>query len=79
MEVTVISICDLMDLLYPGYWTDQLYKNISWEESSEFVRRWCKTNGAHYYAREKVNFSKAEAVHEARNLGKRIVVVEDLS
>ena len=78
-DIKVISICDLMDILYPGYWEKQLYKHITYEESSEWMRKWCETNNAHYYAREKTRFSKNEAEYEARQLGKSIVVVEDLS
>ena len=78
-RIRVISICDLMDMIFPKYWENSRYKHIDYEESSEAVRLWCKTHNAHYYAREKTNFSTVEAKHEARRLGKSIVVVEDLS
>jgi hypothetical protein len=78
-DVKIISICDLMDMIFPKYWENERYKHIDYDESSEAMRQWCKTHNAHYYAREKHCFSKVEAIVEAQKLGKSIVVVEDLS
>jgi len=77
--VEIVNDCDLMEILFPGYWSQALYANYSWEEMSCAVVKWCMENDAHYYAREKHEFIIYEAVHEAKDAGKSVVVVENMS
>ena len=78
-EVKVIGICDLMEQLFPGYWDNLNFLKYDYETTSKAVREWCEANNAHYYAQPKEKFWVPIGVGEAIELGKPIVVVEDLS
>ena len=70
--IDVYGICSVMDEIDPD-------GELSWEESGEKVREWCRDHDACYYARPKESFSTHEAIEQARKEGKSRVVVEDLS
>jgi hypothetical protein len=78
-SVEAVDICDLMEVLYPGYWDEQRYLKITYEVSRNRVESWCREHGAHYYARPREEFSTYEAREEALSYGLRRVVLEDLS
>ena len=65
-EIKVISICDLE-------------LSDDFETSCMQVQEYCRINNAHYYAREREEFSRWEAINEALAWNKTSVVVEDLS
>lgn len=71
-QVRVVNVCDLIDIFCDagvhGY-----------KDQSNAVIQWCRNSGAHYYARPKENFFIDEAIEEAKNQNKSVVVVEDLS
>lgn len=71
----VVNICDLLDILFGEDWT----KHPSYEEQSKVIVQWCRDSGAHLYSRPKEDFFIHEAIEEARNQSKSVVVVEDLS
>ena len=78
-SVEAINVCDLLEMLYPGYWTAERYLHISYEDSRDLIESWCRLHGAYYYARGREEFSPYEAREEALSYGLRRVVLEDLS
>mgnify|MGYP006275711121 CR=1 FL=1 len=74
-----INVCHLLEVLYPGYWKQSLYLEVSYEASRVRIESWCREHGAHYYARGREEFSEGEARAEAEALGLTRVVLEDLS
>lgn len=78
-EVEAVNVCDLLEVLYPGYWEKELYTTITYESSRERIESWCTDHGAIYYARGREEFSLYEAAAEAMERGLTRVVYEDLS
>lgn len=77
--VKVINVCDLMDVLIPG-WTEPTEDGAErYRRAGAAVMGWVNAHGAHYYAADREDFSKVAAAFEAERAGKRVVVVEDLS
>ena len=74
--VKVINICALIDVILPDYWGNP---NYTYADESKAVMDWCEANDAHYYADVRENFWVGHGVREAREAGKSVVVVEDLS
>lgn len=74
--VTVINICKLIDAILPEYWGNP---NITYKDESKAVMDWCEANDAHYYADVREDFWVGHGVSEAKEVGKSIVVTEDLS
>lgn len=75
--IKVINVCDLLGVLFGESWASDYDR--SYEETQAAILTWCKANGAHYYARPRENYSRIEAIAEARSAGNVTVVVEDLS
>ena len=79
-KFTMINICDLLPVVIPGYWDlDWNHPDRDYATSRAKTEAWCKAHGAHYYSRDRENFSQSEAVAEATKLGLDRVVYEDLS
>jgi hypothetical protein len=78
-EIEIVNICDLLGILFPGYWDNCNFTKYDYEETRNKVVEWCEANDSHYYARGRENFFIWEACNEAEALGKSKVVVEDLS
>jgi hypothetical protein len=76
-EVKVINVCDLMDVLVPG-WSSE-FGMEAYRRAGAGVMGWVNEHGAHYYAADREDFSMTKAAFEAERAGKRVVVVEDLS
>ena len=70
--IDVYGICSVMDEIDP----DGL---LSYEDSGDKLKEWCRDHDACYYARPRESFSTHEAIEQARREGKSRVVVEDLS
>lgn len=75
--VKVINVCDLMDVLVPG-WSGE-FGAAAYSKAGAAVMAWVNAHGAHYYAADREDFSQTCAAFEAERAGKRVVVVEDLS
>lgn len=75
--VAVINVCHLLDVIYGKNWAGDF--NRSYAETQSAIMAWCDANDSHYYARGREDFSRYEAVEEAKQAGKTAVVVEDLS
>ena len=73
--VKVINVCDWLDHTYSKDWD----KHPDYETSGKDLKAWCKKNNSYYYARDRADFSLAEAVQLSIENGKDTVVVEDLS
>lgn len=67
-----------------------IYGPDLWADNSRFVEddidtqnrrfaKWCKRRRLHYYARPREDFFEFEAIEEAKKLGFKGVVLEDLS
>lgn len=73
--VEIISICDLLDEIYPtwldGEWNPKL--------QDETVRNWCDENDAVLYQSSKEYFSYQAGADMAKDNGKRKAVVNNLS
>ena len=74
--VKVINICALIDVMLPDYWGNP---NYTYKETNKIVMDWCEANDAHYYADVRENFWVGHGVREAKEAGKSVVIVEDLS
>lgn len=77
--VEAINICDLLEVLIPGYWSMDGSERPDYETSRGLTTAWCKANGAHYYAEDREDFSLIEAASQAVQKGLLRVVYEDLS
>ena len=77
--IATVNICDLLDLLYPGYWSARRYLNIDYADSQSVIEEWCATHGAYYYSAPRDEFSVSDAVLNAADRGLSVVVLEDLS
>lgn len=75
--VTNIYSVDLLDAIVPGWST--AWAQGQYEVTEAAVTAWCEAHNAHYYARGDEDFSEYEAAGEAAALGKRIVVLDNLS
>jgi len=72
MDVTVVGIGDFVE--------EQNIEGLNWDDSIVFMRSFLENNPHyHYYGKVRENFSKYEAVCEAKKLGKTVVILEDLS
>jgi hypothetical protein len=78
-EIEVVNICDLLEILFPGYWEAGKYKDHTWDVTSKAVIKWCEDNDAHYYGAPRESFSIYTGIREAEAAGKSKVVVEDMS
>ena len=77
---TLINICDVIDVVIPGYWNlDWSHPDRDYTASRRKIEAWCAAHGAHYYARGRTDFSQSEAIEEAKARGLDRVVYEDLS
>ena len=77
--VSAVNICDLLDLLYPGYWSARRYLDIDYTVTGPAIDVWCAAHGAYYYAAPRDEFSVSDAVLDAAARGLSVVVLEDLS
>lgn len=77
--VATVNICDLLAMLYPGYWSARRYLDIDYTASVSAVDAWCEAHGAYYYAAPRDEFSVSDAVGIAADRGLSVVVLEDLS
>jgi len=77
--VATVNICDLLDLLYPGYWSARRYLDIDYAVTGPAIDEWCAAHGAYYYAAPRDEFSVSDAVLNAADRGLSVVVLEDLS
>lgn len=77
--VTAVNICDLLPVIYPGWYELDLCFTVSYEERTAAVAAWCAAHGAHYYSCGREDFSKQQARLDAMALGLDRVVYEDLS
>ena len=53
--------------------------NLSREEEVKCINDFISDNNAHYYCKEKHKFSILSAINEAHDLGKSVVLVQNLS
>ena len=77
--VATVNICDLLDLLYPGYWSARRYLDIDYADSQSVIEEWCSAHGAYYYSAPRDEFSVSDAVLITAARGLSVVVLEDLS
>jgi len=73
--IVIVNICHLLDHLYGK---DKWFE-VGYLLASKRVREWAEEHGADFYSRPREDFFRSEAVEIARNHGKKMVVVEDLS
>ena len=74
--VKVIGICALIDALVPDYWGNV---NYTYKEINKVITKWCEENDSHYYADVREHFWVGHGVSEAKEAGRSVVIVEDLS
>jgi hypothetical protein len=73
-DISVINICDYMDLMYPG----QPF-GPAWEVQIRDMKEFCSANNCNYYGVPRENFSMLEALKDTQDKGLKFVIVEDLS
>ena len=69
--IKIVNIVKLLNAIAKGV--------DDYQAESQIVQKWVAENDAHFYGRPKDGFSMQEAVTEAKNAGKEIVVIEDIS
>jgi hypothetical protein len=93
-SVTADEVIDGVNVIYSGTLDKALFGSEWWKVDyavrAAASRAWMRRRGAHYYAEEKwvygddggiegLGFSVHKGVREAKRVGARIVVVENLS
>ena len=77
-EVEIITINEWTEQTYGKLAEDESYKE-DYQERHWTMLKYCAANNVHYYCAEKENFMPWFAQMEAADLGKRKVIVENLS
>lgn len=78
-DVKVVSKCDLLEELIPGYWEEGKYIHYDYETTCKMVDEWANKHNAYVYERCKEDFYIYEAQELAAEEGNTIVVVDNLS
>jgi len=78
-DVTAINVTHLLEVVIPGYWSMNRRERPDYTTSRTLVASWCEAHGAHYYAKDREDFSLYEAAREAVDKGLTRMVYEDLS
>ena len=79
VRVQTINICDLLEVLVPGYWSMDFLQRPDHAATQAAVTDWCRTHGALYYSAPREEFSRYGAACQALRAGLELVVLEDLS
>ncbi len=79
VRVQTINICDLLEVLFPGYWSMDFLQRPDYAASQAAVADWCRTHGALHYAAPREEISRYTAACAALRAGLELVVLEDLS
>lgn len=79
VDVTAINVTHLLEVVIPGYWSMSFRERPDYTTSRALVASWCEAHRAHYYAKDREDFSLYEAARQAADLGLTRVVYEDLS
>lgn len=81
--VEVIHSSELMNVIFPGYWSNNLYFKIEPDVQAKAVADWCANNNAHFFSWEGPSYGRLAmqdcAILNAVALGKSKVVIEALS
>lgn len=77
--IRVINIGALLEVLYPGYYTNKLFLKISYEEARAKVAEWAAANDCSLYSDSREDFFVSRGVAVALREGRSGVIVEDLS
>jgi hypothetical protein len=78
-EVRTINITDLLEVVFPGYWSMDFLQRPDYTASQAAVTDWCRTHGALHYAAPREEISRYTAACAAHAAGLELVVLEDLS
>lgn len=79
VRVQTINICDLLEVLVPGYWSMDFLQRPDYATTQAAIADWCRTHGAFHYAADREEFSRYAAACQALRAGFELVVLEDLS
>ena len=79
IEVNNISICELMDIIFPGYWDNQLYTQMSYDAECKAVSEWCTINNYVLYEKCDEDYFEWEAFQLATTGRYDGVVLSNLS
>ncbi len=79
VRVQTINICDLLNVVVPGYWSMDFLQRPDYATTQAAVADWCRTHGAFHYAADREEFSRYAAACQALRAGLELVVLEDLS
>ena len=64
-QIKTISICVLIDTIFPGYWDKQLYTQMSYDTECKAVTEWCEDNNYFLYERCDKDFFEWEGIQLA--------------
>ncbi len=71
--VRLVNVCHLLDhIMEDG-------TGMDYRARCAMVEDWARSYHSHYYSRPRDKFFISEALQEARDLGKSMVIIEDLS
>jgi hypothetical protein len=78
-EFETYNICNVMDWIYTTFATGKQSWEMSYDWECEKVKEFCENFNLHLYEKPRESFFKWEGVEEARNAGKKGVILSDLS
>jgi hypothetical protein len=74
-----IGMCTLLENIFPGFWDNQLYLQMTYDQQCEAVAEWCQANNYFLYERAKESFFEYEGIQMANAGGYAGVVFSNLS
>ena len=74
-----IGMCTLLENIFPGFWDNQLYLHLTYDQQCDAVIKWCKANNYFLYERGKEDFFEWEGRQLAAEGGYSGVVLSNLS
>ncbi len=76
-EFQIFNICDVMDWIYTTFNTNYMESTYEWE--CQKLKEFCDNFNLHLYEKPREYFFKWEGVEEGESMGKRGVILSDLS
>ena len=77
--VRVLGICDVIDALVPGYYSNRIWTKMLYSEMNEILMKWAEKWEVSYYTAPREEFFISKGVELALHEGNSFVIVEDLS
>lgn len=76
-EFQIFNICDVMDWIYTTFNTTYMESTYEWE--CQKLKEFCDNFNLHLYEKPREQFFEWEGIEEGESMGKRGVILSDLS